>query len=433
MADNGAAPQDPSAEPIIAPDFIEKIEGLEIESLAKKYGTPLYIYSYETLVGNFRRLRDAFAELNPLLAFSMKCNSNQAVLRALINEGAGLDIVSVGELRRGLAAGVAPAKVVFAGVGKTRAEIAEAITSGIRMFNVESEAEAEAIAAVASKLKRKARIAVRVNPDVDASTHHYISTGKKENKFGIAFDVSRKIFRKLAALPGLEVTGLHCHIGSQILDPTAFQLAVERVDELLRVLRKDGHKIESVNLGGGFGIDYRKGLEPMDVKALAEKITPIIKSWGVSLIFEPGRSVAGSAGFLLTSVEYIKKAETKNFAIVDAAMNDLIRPSLYSAYHRILQVGPKRKGKAPAYDIVGPICESGDFLGKNRELAGLKEGDLLLVCDAGAYGMVMASNYNSRPRAAEVMVKGVKSFVVRKRETVEELIANEVTPEFLKK
>lgn len=411
---------------------VDSIEGVKLTTLAKIYGTPLYVYSYTELVGNFRRIRDAFAGLNPLLAFSAKCNSNRAVLQALVQEGAGLDIVSAGELERGIAAGCDAAKIVFAGVGKTREEIATALNAGIRLFNIESEAEAEVVAAAGRKLKIQAPAALRINPDVDASTHHYISTGKKENKFGIPFKTARKVFRRISALKGIRLSGLHAHIGSQILKPTAYVESLGRLIELLEFLRKDGHTIDTLNLGGGFGIDYERGQVPMDVKALAEELVPLIKPLGVDVIFEPGRSIAGSAGYLLTKVEYVKPGENKDFAIVDGAMNDLIRPSLYSAFHRIELVGPKRGGRKSKYDVVGPICESGDFLGKERELPPLKSGDLLLVCDAGAYGMVMASNYNSRPRAAEVMIKGGRHYLVRERESQEDLVRHERVPEFLK-
>ncbi len=411
---------------------VDSIEGVSISALAKKYGTPLYIYSHSTLIGNFRRIRDAFCELNPLLAYSMKCNSSQAILRTLILEGAGLDIVSSGELERGLRAGADPKKIVFAGVGKTAGEIASALRAGIRMFNIESEAEAEAIAEVARKIKKPATAALRINPDVDASTHHYITTGKKENKFGIPFRAARHVFARVSKLRGLKLTGLHCHIGSQIMKPTAYVEALGRVIELLDALRKAGHEIRSINLGGGFGIDYEGGRTPMNVKSLAEQLIPLIRPLHVDLIFEPGRSIAGSAGYLLTKVQYVKPGEAKSFAIVDGAMNDLIRPSLYSAYHRIVPVGAVRRGKKAKYDIVGPVCESGDFLGKDREFVSLKAGDMLLVCDAGAYGMAMASNYNSRPRPAEVLVRGNRHHLIRQRESVSDLVAGETIPEFLR-
>lgn len=408
-----------------------KIDGVRIETLAKKYGTPLYVYSLKRLLGNFRAIRDAFAPLEPLIAYSMKSNSNGAILRALVGDGAGLDIVSGGELERGLRAGADPGKIIFAGVGKSREEIARALRAGIRAFNIESAPEAEAIAQVARKLRKTAPAAIRVNPDVDAATHHYITTGKKENKFGIPFAEVRKLFKKLARLEGLSLTGLHCHIGSQILKPTGYIKALDRMVELVTLLRRDGHPIDLLNLGGGFGIAYQQDQHPMDVATLANALMPTLADLQVQVIFEPGRSISGPAGFLLTRVQYVKEGEAKHFAIVDGAMNDLIRPSLYSAYHRILADGPARRGPASPYDVVGPICESGDFLGKDRPFAPLAEGDLLLVCDAGAYGMAMASNYNSRPRPAEVMVAGHKHELVRRRETLEDLVAQETVPGFL--
>ncbi|MCL5270142.1 MAG: diaminopimelate decarboxylase [bacterium] len=407
-----------------------RVEQVKLSLLAKRYGTPLYVYSYARLIENYRRIRDAFAAVNPLIAFSMKCNSNAAILRALINEGTGLDIVSGGELARGLATGADPAKIIFAGVGKTREEIVAALRAGIRAFNVESEPEADAIGAVAARLRRPAPIAIRVNPDVDAATHHYITTGRKENKFGIPFDKVRRLFRKLARTRGLRLVGLHCHIGSQILKPDGYIKALGRMAELLARLRADGHAIDLLNLGGGFGIAYEEGQEPMDMKALAAALVPELRKLGVRVIFEPGRSIAGPAGFLLTRVEYVKEGAVKNFAIVDGAMNDLIRPSLYSAFHRILPV-EARRGRVRTYDVVGPICESGDFLGKDRQLPLLRAGDLLVVCDAGAYGMAMASNYNSRPRAAEVLVRGGRHHLIRRREKVEDLVAPEAIPAFL--
>ena len=408
-----------------------KIDAVKASTLARRYGTPLYVYAYKDLVGNFRSIRDAFAEVNPLIAFSMKSNSNGAVLRALVAEGAGLDIVSGGELQRGLAAGADPKRIIFAGVGKSREEIEAALKAGIRAFNVESEGEAEAIAEVARRQRKTAPIALRVNPDVDPETHEYITTGKKENKFGIPFSTIRRLCGRLGRKDRLELVGLHCHIGSQILKPTGFEMALGRMGELIEQLRKDGHALPLLNLGGGFGIAYEEGQEPMDVQLLAQTLTPVLEQLDVEVIFEPGRSIAGPAGFFLTRVQYIKKGKTRHFAIVDGAMNDLIRPSLYQAYHRIVMDG-RRGGSRPTYDIVGPICETGDFLGRGRSLPSLRAGDLLVVCDVGAYGMTMASNYNSRPRAAEVMVKGRRHFVVRRRETIEDLTVHEEIPDFLK-
>ena len=419
------------ARKIFTPPPIEAIEGVKLTTLARKYGTPLYIYSYGALIENFHRFRDGFARLEPLIAYSMKCNSNRAVLRALIDQGSGLDIVSMGELKRGLDAGAAPDKIVFAGVGKTREEIESALRAGIRMFNIESEAEAETIAAAGRRLKCQAPAALRINPDVDASTHHYITTGRKENKFGIPFKISRRVFDRVARRKGIRLEGLQAHIGSQIMKPGAYVESVERLIELTDLLRRDGHEIRAINLGGGFGIDYERGVAPMDVAKLAKKLEPVVRPLGVELILEPGRSIAGPAGYFLTKIEYVKPGREKSFAIVDGAMNDLIRPALYSAYHRIGMVGRPRRGTKRKYDVVGPVCESADFLGKGREFPSLKSGDLLLVYDAGAYGMVMASNYNSRPRPAEVMVKGKRHYLIRRRESLDDLARDEILPDFL--
>lgn len=406
------------------------LDGVPLRALAEKYGTPLYVYSHQTLVDNFRRIHDAFAPVDALVAFSMKCNSNRAILRSLLREGSGLDIVSGGELLRGLEAGADPTKIIFAGVGKRREEIALALKHDILAFNVESEPEAEAIAEVAAGLGKQARICIRVNPDVDAATHDYITTGKKENKFGIAFHGVRDLFKRLSRLEGLRLTGLHAHIGSQILKPEGYIKTLGRMQELLEAIRNDGHPLEILNLGGGFGIAYEEHEQPMDVAALAEQMIPALRELNAKIIFEPGRSVAGPAGYMLTRVIYIKHGEAKHFAIVDGAMNDLIRPSLYSAYHRIL-LDEAGDGSAEQYDIVGPICESGDFLGKDRSFRPLGPGDLLAVCDAGAYGFVMASNYNSRPKPPEVMVRDGKDYLIRRRESLDELTANEQVPDFL--
>ncbi len=408
------------------------IEKVALAALAKKYGTPLYVYSHAQLVENLRRLRESFAPVAPLIAYSMKANSNGAILRTLLAEGAGLDIVSGGELVRGLAAGAPADKIIFAGVGKTRAEIEAALRAGILAFNVESEPEAEAIDEVARKLRRRAPIALRVNPDVDAVTHRYITTGKKENKFGIAWDKIRKLCRRLAALKGIELVGLHMHIGSQIVQADPYVEALGRVAELLAVLRRDGHPLRLLNLGGGYGIAYEDGKSPLDMADLAARLVPALAALEARIILEPGRSIVGPAGVLLTRVEYLKLGESRRFAIVDAAMNDLVRPSLYQAYHRIEPAEAPRRGRRQAYDIVGPICESGDFLAKERELAPLAAGDLLVVRDAGAYGMAMASNYNSRGRAAEVLVKGARHGLARRRETVADLVAAEELPSFIK-
>lgn len=407
------------------------VGGVPAVDLAREFGTPLYVYHHEAILANYRRLAEAFAPVQPLIAYSMKCNSNRAILRALIAEGAGLDIVSVGELERGLAAGADPGRTIFAGVGKTREEIDAALRAGILAFNVESEPEAEAIAAVARKRRRQAPIAVRVNPDVDPETHRYITTGRKENKFGIPFRKVRRLCRRLAEMKGVRLVGLHSHIGSQILKPDGYVAALERLSELLLRLRRDGHAIELFNFGGGFGIGYEDDQPPLDVAALAQRLVPMLAELDVRVIFEPGRYIVGPAGFLLTRTIYIKQGEVKRYAIVDAAMNDLLRPSHYEAYHRILVDGAPPRGKQRSHDVVGPVCESGDFLGKDRMFAPVEAGDLMLVCDAGAYGMAMASNYNSRPRPAEVLVSGGLPHLIRRRETLAELVAGEQVPDFL--
>ncbi len=408
-----------------------KLDGVPVATLARKFGTPLYVYSHSTLVANYDRIRQAFAEIDPLIAFSTKSNTNGTILRILLERGAGLDIVSGGELERALRAGADPARIIYAGVGKTREEIAAALNVRILAFNVESPAEAEAINEVASGFGRKAPVAVRVNPDVAADTHHYISTGRKETKFGIPYHDVRRLCRRLARMPHLRLIGVHAHIGSQITQTEPFVKALERVVQLTHQLRRDGLSIDLVNLGGGFGIGYEESTQPIDLEELARRMMPMLRELRAQVIFEPGRSIVGPAGFLLTRVLYIKEAQTKCFAIVDGAMNDLLRPSLYSAYHRILLDGRPGRGRRRVYDVVGPICETGDFLGKDRPFPPLKPDDLLLVCDAGAYGMTMASNYNSRPRPAEVLVRQDKAYLIRHRETIDQIIGCEEIPPFL--
>lgn len=401
------------------------MDQVALSSLAEIYGTPLYVYSKQCLIANYHRIADAFAPISPLIAFSMKSNSNGAILRTLIAEGSGLDIVSGGELSRGLRAGADPSKIIFAGVGKTHDEIAAALKAGIRMFNIESEPEAEHIAYVAKQLNCTACIAVRVNPDIDAGTHKHITTGLKENKFGISFDTVRSLCCRIASMKGVILKGLHCHIGSQILKMDGYLSALDRMAELIDALKQDGHTLDTLNLGGGFGIAYSEDQSPMDVSSFSTEVMPKLKSLGLRIILEPGRSISGTAGVLLTHVTYVKEGDEKHFAIVDAAMNDLVRPSFYDAYHKILPVNTPRLHEK-LYDVVGPICESGDFLAKKRVLHELQSGDLLAICEAGAYGMVMASNYNSRPRAAEVMVSGSTHTLIRRRETFEDLVAQEI-------
>jgi len=408
------------------------IDGVRASTLARRYGTPLFVYSYNRLIENYRLILDGFKNIDPLIAYSMKANSNGAVLHSLIQAGSGLDIVSAGELVRGIRAGVDPQKVIFAGVGKSSNEIMEALRAGIRAFNVESEPEAERIAKIAGRMKKTAPVALRINPDVDPDTHRYIATGKKDTKFGIPHQKTRDLMRKLAKNRKLELVGIHCHIGSQISNTGGFLAALERICGLIKMIRRDGIELESLNMGGGFGISYKDSESAMDMKKLGSALEPALQALGLEVIFEPGRFIAGPAGFLLSRVEYVKKSGTKEFAIVDGAMNDLARPSLYDAYHRILIDGKPRAGRRRVYDIVGPVCETGDFLGKGRKLSPIREGDLAVVWDTGAYGMVMSSNFNSRARAAEVMVKGRRHAEVRERETLDDVTGRESIPDFLK-
>jgi diaminopimelate decarboxylase len=408
-------------------------DGVSLTTLAERHGTPLCVYSAETLLGNLRRLRAAFEGLNALIAYSVKANSNLAILRLAVREGCGLDIVSVGELRRAQAVGAPPGSIIFAGVGKTEEEIAEALRAGIGMFNVESVGEVQMIDSAAKRLGQRAPIALRVNPNVKADTHRYITTGTDENKFGIDFALIDRAVEAVRTSQSLDLIGLHCHIGSQILDAAPYRRAAERVAEIVERLRAEGHRITHVNFGGGHGIAYEEGQEALDPAEVAEALRPTIQRLGVIPILEPGRSLAGPAGVLVTRVVNVKRGIKKTFVIVDAAMNDLIRPSLYSAHHRIEPVREAaRTREAIEVDVVGPVCESGDFLAKGRRLPLPAPGDLLAVRDAGAYGMVMASNYNTRPRAAEVLVLDGKAHVVRRRETIEELLAADVVPDELR-
>jgi diaminopimelate decarboxylase len=404
-------------------------EEVEVAELAKRFGTPLYVYSANTLRDHFRLIRDAFAPVNPRLCYSVKANSNLAVLKVLKEEGAGFDIVSGGELFRVRRIGADPKSVVFAGVGKTPEEIRDAVDFGIHSFNVESETELERIDAVARERGARAAAAIRLNPDVDPNTHRYITTGKRENKFGLDLERARATARKALGMKNVEIRGVHMHIGSQILEARPYAEALERVIPFASSLKDDGHPVETLNIGGGFGIAYGDGdaLHPMD---FAERIVPALRASGFSVILEPGRFVAGNAGVLLGRVITVKASGDKRFAVTDAGMNDLVRPSLYGAFHRVWPArGPAPEAVPPERlldtDVVGPICESGDFLAKGRLLPPLETGDLLAVFSAGAYGFTMASNYNSRPRAAEVLVDGTEARLVRRRETYEDLVAGE--------
>lgn len=406
-------------------------EDIPLERIAKEQGTPCYIYSHATLTRHFQAYDQAFASVPHIIAFAMKANSNLAVLRLMSSLGSGADIVSGGELFRALKAGIPPNKIVFAGVGKSHEEIKYALESDILFFNVESSAELQAINEVAMGMGMQARVALRVNPDIDPHTHPYISTGMKKSKFGIGADRALEEFQKAASLSNIQVVGLHAHIGSQLTKISPFVDSLTKVLGLLHTLKGKGIPIQYLNIGGGLGITYSDETPPHP-KDLAEAITPLLRESECEIILEPGRVIVGNAGILLTRVLYIKDTDAKKFAIVDAAMNDLIRPSLYDAHHDILPVHQVSNAPEDVYDVVGPICESGDFLAQNRTMPLVKAGDLLAVMSAGAYAFTMASNYNSRPRVPEILVKEGESFVVRKRESYEDLILGEQIPEFLK-
>lgn len=398
-------------------------EQCSLAELAQQYGTPLYVYSRAAFEQQFNSYNDALADWPHLVCFAVKSNSNLAVLNVLARLGAGFDIVSIGELERVLAAGGDPAKVVFSGVGKQAHEMRRALEVGVYCFNVESEAELERLSQVASELGRTARISLRVNPDVDAKTHPYISTGLKDNKFGIDINDAPRIYAKAASLPGLKIVGVDCHIGSQLTEITPFLDALERVLLLVDTLAEQGIVIEHLDLGGGLGVRYRDE-NPATAGEYIAAVKARLGERKFKLIFEPGRYISANSGVLLTKVEYLKLNPHKNFAVIDGAMNDLIRPALYEAWQEIKTVQQQSTAEKRVYDLVGPVCETGDFLGKDRELA-IEQGDVLAVMSAGAYGFVMASNYNTRGRAAEIMVDGKQSFVVRERETVQSLFANE--------
>lgn len=399
-------------------------EGVSVAKLAKEVGTPLYIYSEKTLKRHYNAYGDAFKSVPTLICYSIKANSNLAVINTLAKEGSGFDIVSKGELFRALKAGADAKKIVFSGVGKKADEIEFALKKGILMFNVESPQELELINVVAGKLKKVAGIAIRINPDVDPKTHPYISTGLKKNKFGIEIKEAFKQYKYAATLKNLSILGVDCHIGSQLTQIKPFIDAFKKVKAFVLKLKKEGIDIKYIDLGGGLGITYDKETPPAPDKYAKALIKETKELEGITLIFEPGRSIAGNAGILVSEVIYTKKGTAKNFVIVDAAMNDLARPSLYGSYHDIIPVKKNAKKKQKV-DIVGPICETGDFLGQDRNLQTLVQGDLIAARSAGAYGFTMASNYNTRPRAVEVMVTGNKYKIVRKREELKDLIKNE--------
>lgn len=394
-----------------------------LERLAKRHGTPLYVYDAGHFRAQYRALAEALRSVDPLVLFSVKTNTNAEVVRLFAREGAGADVVSGGELYRALGAGVPPERIAYAGVGKTTEEIDYAIREDILYFTVESESEMERIAARAKALRRKARMAFRVNPDVDPKTHRYISTGKAENKFGLDLARAEAAYAQAARKKSLEIVGLHFHIGSQLLDAKPFSEALAKVEDVCMRLKAQYPAFAYVDIGGGLGIDYQPHQKPMSPMAFARAVLPSLKRMGLRVALEPGRFLVGNGGLLLTRVQYIKQGPAKRFVIVDAAMNDLIRPALYQAHHEVRAVKPTR-GSIRG-DVVGPVCESGDFFVQDRKLPAVKEGDLLAVLSAGAYGMVMASNYNSRCRPAEVLVDGRRARLIRRRETWEDLVRPE--------
>lgn len=411
-------------------------EQVRVAELAAEYGTPLFVYSRQTFLDHFDRLREAFAELNPVVCFSVKSCHNLHLLRLLKDRGAGFDVVSGGELSRALEIGADPTKLVFAGVGKTDDELRLALGKSIGWFNVESEQELARLGEIASEMGVVARAALRINPDVDPHTHEYTTTGKKQTKFGIDADRAARVFDDFAALPGVRLTGIHIHIGSPVNQVTPYVESVTRTLEVIETLRRTGHAVEALNIGGGFGAHYEGGEAP-PAAAYAQTVTPLLRGSGLQVLLEPGRSIAANGGILIGRTLYTKSSGRRNFLITDASMTELIRPALYGAYHFVWPVCPT-SGMVPAHrgksvtleggalmDVVGPVCESGDFLAKDRWLPPMRRGDLLAVFTAGAYGSVMGSHYNSRPKAAEVLVEGDRARLVRRRETYDDLVAAE--------
>jgi diaminopimelate decarboxylase len=402
-------------------------EQVPLEEIAHRFGTPCYVYSRAAIAAAYGEFAGALAGRRALVAYSVKANSNLGVLSLLASLGAGFDIVSGGELSRVLAAGGDARKVLFSGVGKSEEEIAQALRAGVLCLNLESEGELRRVAEVAARLGKRAPIAFRVNPDVDAKTHPYISTGLRQNKFGVAYEDAERLYREAARLPQVEVAGVGCHIGSLMTSTGPFVDAAGRILALAQRLERTGIRLVHIDLGGGFGIRYRDEA-PASIGEFVDGALGVLAGRSETLIVDPGRAIVGNAGVLLTRVQYVKRGAEKNFLVVDAAMNDLIRPALYGAWHDVRSVRePQAPGAPIVYDVVGPVCESGDFLAKDRPLAA-REGDLLAVMSAGAYAMVMSSNYNSRPRAAEVMVHGDKAHAVRRRESPEELYTGESIP-----
>jgi diaminopimelate decarboxylase len=415
-------------------DGLLHAEDVAIPDIAASVGTPFYCYSTATLTRHFRVFADAFAGLDTLVCYALKANSNQAVLRTLAKLGAGADTVSEGEMRRAIAAGIPANKIVFSGVGKTAREMDFALEAGILCFNVESEPELELLSARATLLGKVAPVSLRINPDVDARTHRKISTGKAENKFGIPWQRARQVCARAAGLPGIKPIGIDTHIGSQITELQPFDDAFALLAELVGALRADGHAVEHVDVGGGLGIPYRTDNSPPPLPdAYAEIVRKRLTNLGVKVMFEPGRLIVGNAGILVSEVIFVKEGDAKNFLVVDAAMNDLIRPTLYDAFHDIKPVvQPPADTPRMAVDVVGPVCETGDYLGLDRDLPRLKSGDLIAVSTAGAYGAVQSGTYNTRLLVPEVLVDGDRFHVVRRRQTYDELIGLDSVPDWLK-
>ena len=411
-------------------------EDVALDTIADEIGTPFYVYSTATLSRHFNVFADALRGMNAMVCYAVKANSNQAVIRTLAALGAGADVVSGGELARALKAGIKTHKIVFSGVGKSAVEIEAALNAGIKQLNVESEPELERISAIATRLGVVAPVALRVNPDVDAGTHEKITTGKLENKFGIEWTRAHEVYKKAANMPGIKAQGLAMHIGSQLLDLQPFREAYVRAGDLVAMLRADGLSVETLDIGGGLGIPYgdEDEADAPDPESYAEIVRDTVGNLGVELILEPGRMITGNSGLLVTRVVYVKEGSTKTFLIVDAGMNDLIRPTLYNAFHKIVTVAaPDKDGERVNVDIVGPICETGDSFAKDRRLPPVNAGDLLAMRTAGAYGAVQSSTYNTRPLVAEVMVNGGQFAVVRERMEIEDIIALDRLPDWLEK
>ncbi len=401
-------------------------DSVPVEDLVREYGTPLYIYSGGLFEENLLRFKEAFKELSPLICYSVKSNSCGALLQLVKQNGLGADIVSGGELYRALRVGIPADSIVFAGVGKTRSEIEEALEAGVYLFNVESIPEAQEISEAAGKLGKTARIAIRVNPDVKADTHKHITTGTKENKFGIDLEVAEKYFQQINELPHLELIGVHCHIGSQITDVAPYVNAMKRVVRFVNMLREEGIHIKVLNLGGGYGVAYHPEENPLDLITLGKELKKILEGLDCQIIMEPGRFISAPAGILATRVIYVKEGIKKTFVIIDGAVSEFIRPVLYDGYHEVEPIQDKQGRKNKVVDVVGPICESGDFFAKDRELQEVQSGEYLAVRDTGAYGFAMASNYNSRPFVSEVVVYDRNHYLVRQKNTYADLVKDEI-------